>query len=334
MPGCTKGCGKKKKRQSKGKHPLGFPFSLVTDLFLSNLDIVASKKSRDKSVETEYISGADEDLSSILSDTTEYLTLPGKSSASEKSQRKKKDRKHKGSDRRPEQTRSGRKTPESRTSPEKIRDDDYSTEKSYLSTSRDKLSEKSRSRLLSSTGDELSDSAKGSLTCATVNLSKFLGDETSESEPSDDERQSDANCDDEECGGGSPRVAIKTKHKEQSSRSESSSEETTSDGSEKCPDLCKIDPTGLPPRKPKKCDSNCRRQEWLEKQREKKQAELDDYLLRKGFRYFDDMCKCSLKCLVSQMYVDPFIRNIALSTVGFFLGVKLCWELDGFYVIF
>ncbi|XP_015122732.1 muscle M-line assembly protein unc-89-like [Diachasma alloeum] len=306
MPGCGKKCGKQKKRQSK-----------------------VSRKSEDKYAATEYASGVEvaTDLDSILTDATEYQTISGRSTGTARTKgRRTPGRKR---DQRPQREASARKKPQK--SPERFPNDDYSSERSYPSTPSGKIpGKKRRTRPSSETEEDISEMTKSSSKCATVNLSKFLGEESTETESCEDDEDG-IGCEDETCGGG--RIGVKTKRKRPPSESESSDEETAS-SSEKCPELCEHDPTKLPEEKPKKCDSNCRRQKWLERQREKKQAEMDDYLLRKGFRYFDDMCKCSLKCILSQMYVDPFMRNVAFSTVGFFLGIKLCWELDGFYIIF
>ncbi|XP_011304787.1 transcriptional regulator ATRX homolog isoform X2 [Fopius arisanus] len=295
MPGCSKKCGKQKKRLSK------------EDLT---------------------------DRDSILSEGLEMKTS-GKSADSFRSRSRRKDEK---SARTPGSTpgrKAERRDQEDRTPPTPkaskkskkssgvTHDEYYSTEGSYISTP----SGKKRRTPYSSETEDTSDTTKSYLKCVAMDLSKFLGEESTETESFEDDGDG-IDCEDEVCGGY--KVAVKKQRKAPSS-SESSEEETG--GSEKCPELCEDDPTKLPEEKPKKCDSNCRRKQWFERQRERRQAEMDDYLLRKGFRYFDDMCKCSLKCIMAQMCGDPFVRNFAFSTVGFLLGMKLCWELDGFYVI-
>ncbi|XP_063995580.1 uncharacterized protein LOC135172951 [Diachasmimorpha longicaudata] len=300
MPGCGRKCGKEKKRQSK-----------------------ALRKSEDKYVATEITT----DLDSILTDVTEYQTLDGMSSGSDKTGSRKNPEKKR--DRNPMRT--GKTTKKSQKSRPNFADNEYSSERSYTSTASGKIpGKKQRFQPSSETEEDISETTETTSKCATVNLSKFLGGESTETESFEDDDDL-IGCEDEICGGA--RTAVKTKRMKPPSESESS-EETTSDGSEKCPELCREDPTELPEEKPMKCDSQCHRKMWLERQREKKQAEIDNYMLRKGFRYFDDICKCSLKCIMSQMCVDPFMRNIAFSTVGFFVGIKLCWELDGFYIIF
>lgn len=297
---------------------------LIFPMFI--LSKLASRKSQDKYVVTDYTSGLEEasDLDSILTDATDYMTIPARSTGSDRS--------------RPQ--RKGQETPArgqlvEKKSPKKPRaniPDDVSTEGSCAPTRRGRGGKKRRNSYDSITKDDGSSvRTKDSSKCAKVNLSKLLGSDSTETESYDDDDDG-TGCEEISCGGG--RVTVRTKPRRPPSDSEESSDEESTSGSEKCPDLCEYDPTKLPEEKPKKCDSDCHRQEWLGRQRERKQAEMDDYLLRKGFRYFDDMCKCSLRCIMSQMYVDPFVRNIAFSTVGFALGVKLCWELDGFYVIF
>lgn len=51
-----------------------------------------------------------------------------------------------------------------------------------------------------------------------------------------------------------------------------------------------------------------------------------------GQRYFDDVCTCSLPCMIQNLRKDPFVRSIIVSTIFFALGIKLCSELHGWYI--
>ncbi|KAG8038890.1 hypothetical protein G9C98_003197 [Cotesia typhae] len=129
------------------------------------------------------------------------------------------------------------------------------------------------------------------------------------------------NCVNEECSG-IPKRKVET---------EESEESLTSDIS--CPSRCELDLTLLPsPSSP--CDSSCPKQALLDQERERHQEEVDKYLLHGGLRYFDDLCHCSLKCLLTQICGDKFIQKTASSTAFFLLGIKLCFELEAWYIPF
>lgn len=54
---------------------------------------------------------------------------------------------------------------------------------------------------------------------------------------------------------------------------------------------------------------------------------VDHYYL-KGFSYFEDVCTCSLACMVYTLSRDPFVKSIFASLALFAVGLKLCSELD------
>lgn len=70
----------------------------------------------------------------------------------------------------------------------------------------------------------------------------------------------------------------------------------------------------------------------LRRKREAKQKEVDEYLLNKGMNYFEDLCNCSARCLAQQLWNDPFVRKIFVSAALFAVGIKLCWEMDAWYI--
>ena len=70
----------------------------------------------------------------------------------------------------------------------------------------------------------------------------------------------------------------------------------------------------------------------MRKKLEEKQKIVDDYLLNKGMNYFEDLCACSSSCLAKQLWNDPFIRKIFVSMSVFALGMKVCFEMDGWYL--
>ncbi|XP_057318814.1 uncharacterized protein LOC130663551 [Microplitis mediator] len=129
------------------------------------------------------------------------------------------------------------------------------------------------------------------------------------------------NCANVDCSGIPKRLV----------ESEESEESLSSDIS--CPPRCDRDLTLLPkPSTP--CDSSCPKQAKLDEERERHQEAVDKFLLHGGLRYFDDLCHCSLKCLLTQICGDQFVRKTASSTIFFILGVKLCFELEAWYIPF
>ncbi|KAL6442034.1 hypothetical protein ACFW04_002398 [Cataglyphis niger] len=89
------------------------------------------------------------------------------------------------------------------------------------------------------------------------------------------------------------------------------------------------------PRKPKiayVCDETC---PFVKEQKERfmcklkeRQRIIDHYYLTKGFNYFEDVCTCSLACMVYALSRDPFVRSVFASLALFAVGLKLCSELD------
>lgn len=65
---------------------------------------------------------------------------------------------------------------------------------------------------------------------------------------------------------------------------------------------------------------------------EERQSTVDAYLLNKGTNYFDDVCTCSLSCVIRALKDDSFVRSILASAALFTLGLKLCMELDSWYL--
>lgn len=59
-----------------------------------------------------------------------------------------------------------------------------------------------------------------------------------------------------------------------------------------------------------------------------RQRIVDHYYLTKGFSYFEDVCTCSLACMVYTLSRDPFVKSIFASLALFAVGLKLCSELD------
>ncbi|XP_076626870.1 uncharacterized protein LOC143344582 [Colletes latitarsis] len=83
------------------------------------------------------------------------------------------------------------------------------------------------------------------------------------------------------------------------------------------------------------CDPSCsRRVSRSNKKRklEERQKLVDAYLLNRGTRYFDDVCTCSLSCILYAMKNDSFVTSILTSVALFTLGLKLCSELDAWYL--
>lgn len=59
-----------------------------------------------------------------------------------------------------------------------------------------------------------------------------------------------------------------------------------------------------------------------------RQRVVNHYYLTKGFSYFEDICTCSLACMVYTLSRDPFVKSIFASLALFAVGLKLCSELD------
>ncbi|XP_034934167.1 uncharacterized protein [Chelonus insularis] len=137
----------------------------------------------------------------------------------------------------------------------------------------------------------------------------------------DEPKKSDRSCENEECSG---------KPKRQRSPSYLS-EISSSDPS--CPELCELDELKIPEPK-QRCESSCPSQIIEDEQREMDQAEVDRFVLYGGLRYFDDLCHCSLKCLLIQIFGDKFVQKTASSAFFFAMGMKLCYELDSWFIPF
>ncbi|XP_011642670.1 titin-like [Pogonomyrmex barbatus] len=72
---------------------------------------------------------------------------------------------------------------------------------------------------------------------------------------------------------------------------------------------------------------------WKQRERiirklKERQRIIDHYYLTKDFSYFEDVCTCSLACMVYTLSRDPFVRSIFASLALFAVGLKLCSELD------
>ncbi|CAL7941477.1 unnamed protein product [Xylocopa violacea] len=83
------------------------------------------------------------------------------------------------------------------------------------------------------------------------------------------------------------------------------------------------------------CDSTCPRRiprKTRIRKLEERQRIVDSYLLNKGTGYFEDVCTCSLACVVRALSHDSFVRSILTSAIVFTLGLKLCSELDAWYL--
>ena len=65
---------------------------------------------------------------------------------------------------------------------------------------------------------------------------------------------------------------------------------------------------------------------------EARQRAMDYHILRKGNNYFEDLCTCSSVCYAKQLWNDPFVRKMLASIAIFAAGVKLCWEMDAWYL--
>ncbi|XP_067207333.1 probable inactive protein kinase DDB_G0270444 isoform X2 [Linepithema humile] len=80
------------------------------------------------------------------------------------------------------------------------------------------------------------------------------------------------------------------------------------------------------------CDETCplvkEQKEHIMRKLKEQQRIIDHYYLTKGFSYFEDVCTCSLACMVYTLSRDPFVRSIFASLALFAVGLKLCSELD------
>ncbi|RLU23422.1 hypothetical protein DMN91_003626 [Ooceraea biroi] len=80
------------------------------------------------------------------------------------------------------------------------------------------------------------------------------------------------------------------------------------------------------------CDETCplvkEQKERIIRKLKERQRVVDHYYLTKGFSYFEDVCTCSLACMVYSLGRDPFVRSIFASLTLFAIGLKLCSELD------
>ncbi|XP_070163443.1 probable serine/threonine-protein kinase kinX [Polyergus mexicanus] len=80
------------------------------------------------------------------------------------------------------------------------------------------------------------------------------------------------------------------------------------------------------------CDETCplvkeQKERFMRKLKERQRV-IDHYYLTKGFSYFEDVCTCSLACMVYALNRDPFVRSVFASLALFAVGLKLCSELD------
>ncbi|XP_029672323.1 uncharacterized protein LOC115240978 [Formica exsecta] len=80
------------------------------------------------------------------------------------------------------------------------------------------------------------------------------------------------------------------------------------------------------------CDETCplvkeQKERFMRKLKERQRV-IDHYYLTKGFSYFEDVCTCSLACMVYALSRDPFVRSVFASLALFAVGLKLCSELD------
>ncbi|XP_035721262.1 uncharacterized protein LOC118441237 isoform X1 [Vespa mandarinia] len=57
-----------------------------------------------------------------------------------------------------------------------------------------------------------------------------------------------------------------------------------------------------------------------------------DRYLTTGLSYFDDVCTCSLSCMICNLKKDRFVCSILTSAILFSFGIKLCSELYGWYL--
>ncbi|XP_014477355.1 PREDICTED: uncharacterized protein LOC106745882 [Dinoponera quadriceps] len=61
---------------------------------------------------------------------------------------------------------------------------------------------------------------------------------------------------------------------------------------------------------------------------EARQRIVDHYYLTRGFSYLEDVCTCSLACVLYTLSRDQFVRSVFASLALFAVGLKLCSELD------
>ncbi|XP_043676087.1 uncharacterized protein LOC122632876 [Vespula pensylvanica] len=81
------------------------------------------------------------------------------------------------------------------------------------------------------------------------------------------------------------------------------------------------------------CDEACLARVLKERaERLLEEKKKDDRYLTTGLSYFDDVCTCSLSCMIHTLKKDRFVRGILTSAILFSLGIKLCSELYGWYL--
>ncbi|XP_020292203.1 titin-like isoform X2 [Pseudomyrmex gracilis] len=80
------------------------------------------------------------------------------------------------------------------------------------------------------------------------------------------------------------------------------------------------------------CDETCpliqKQKELIARKLEERQRIVDNYYLTKGFSYFEEVCTCSLACVIYNLSRDSFVKSIFASLALFAVGLKLCSELD------
>ncbi|KAF7992054.1 hypothetical protein HCN44_001379 [Aphidius gifuensis] len=69
----------------------------------------------------------------------------------------------------------------------------------------------------------------------------------------------------------------------------------------------------------------------FEQVKHKKEVEFVNHI--GDWRCFDDLCFCSLKC-TTNIFKDKFVKKIVTSAVFCCLGIRLCRELDSWYIPF
>ncbi|XP_051167664.1 uncharacterized protein LOC127285606 [Leptopilina boulardi] len=80
----------------------------------------------------------------------------------------------------------------------------------------------------------------------------------------------------------------------------------------------------------KPCSSECSSKKLKGETIKRRQKEPDDYRPNKGI--FDDLCNCSSLCLVKQLWAETHIRKFIVSVALLGVGIKLCYDLDGFQI--
>ncbi|XP_012259414.2 uncharacterized protein LOC105688001 [Athalia rosae] len=80
-------------------------------------------------------------------------------------------------------------------------------------------------------------------------------------------------------------------------------------------------------------NSNPTAKERALRRAEERRAKYEEYLLTKGFRYFDQFCHCRVSCLLDNFRRDEFVISIIKSFCFFGFAMKLINELDGLTII-